>query len=155
VQAKDAMRRSVRSVAQFARDSTAQLAVFGMLLVVVLAALLWLRPRSLPGSHADAAAALRIFSRPVSAAFLVALLLMQVVGARPTVEVRRLIALLAAFPILRLLPGALFGRLRMVMVALTAAYVLSGVVELPAGLTLLERLVLLGEALLGIIVLWQ
>ena len=154
-QARQAVRYSARSVAQFARDSTVQLAIFGMLLLVVLAALLWLRRRVLPSSDTNAAAALQIFSRPVSAAFLVALLLMQLVGARPTLEVRRLIALLAAFPILRLLPGAVFGRPRMVMLALTAAYVLSGVVEMPGGLTLLERLVLLGEALLGIVVLWQ
>jgi potassium-dependent mechanosensitive channel len=155
VEAREALRHTGRSVVQFARASSVQLVVFGTLLLVVFAALLWLRRRVLPGSDVGAPPALQIFSRPMSAAFLVALLLMQLVAARPTVEVRRLIALLAAFPILRLLRGPGFGRTRMVMLGLTVVYVLSGVVEMPAGVTLLERLVLLGEALLGMVVLAQ
>jgi small-conductance mechanosensitive channel len=154
-QARQALRHNVGSIVQFARDSGIQLAVFGMLLLMVLAALLYLRTRVVVSSDDDAAAALRIFARPMSAAFLVALLLVPLVGARPTVEVRRLIALLAAFPILRLLPGTLFGRQRVVMLALTAAYILSQLVDMTAGWTLLERVVLLGEALLGIVVLSQ
>jgi small-conductance mechanosensitive channel len=98
---------------------------------------------------------MRIFSRPLAAAFLVALLLMQFLPGRPSVEVRRLVALLAAVPILRLLPGTLFGRQRLVMLALTAAYILSQIVDMTAGLTLLERLVLLADALLGMVVLYQ
>jgi small-conductance mechanosensitive channel len=154
-QARQAFLNTARSIVQFSRDSGVQLAVFGLLLLLMVAALLWLRTRVSLGSDADAAPALRIFSRPLSAAFLIALLLMALVATRPTVEVRRLIALLAALPILRLLPGTLFGRTRLVMLALTAAYVLSQVIDLTAGMTLLERLVLLGEALLGIVVLVQ
>src|SRR4029077_20329340 len=42
-QARQAFLDTARSIVQFARDSGVQLAVFGMLLLVILAALLWLR----------------------------------------------------------------------------------------------------------------
>lgn len=154
-QATQVWQQSARSIAQFVRESWAQLGVYGILLIVILATLLWLRARVPLGRDDATAASMRIFSRPLSAAFLVALLLIQFVPARPSVEVRRLVALLAAVPILRLLPGTLFGRKRLVMLALTAAYILSQIVDMTAGLTLLERLMLLAEALLGIVVLYQ
>jgi small-conductance mechanosensitive channel len=154
-QATQAWRESARSIAQFVRDSGAYLAVYGVRLLVILATLLWLRARVPLGRDDVTAAPMRIFSRPLSAAFLLALLPIQFVAARPPVEVRRLVALLAAVPILRLLPGTLFGRRRLVMLALTAAYILTQIVDMTAGFTLLERLVLLAEALLGMLVLHQ
>ena len=152
VQAAQAWRQSVRSITQFVRDSAAYLALFSLLVLGIVAALLRLRARIPVPREERTTAPMLIFSRPLSAAVFVALLLIQLVGARPSVEVRRLVALLAAIPILRLISGTRLGRRRLVMLALTAAYVLSQLVDMTAGLSLLERLVLVGEALLGIVV---
>ena len=155
VQAAQAWRQSVHSIAQFVRESAAPLALYGVLVLAIAAALLWLRARVPVRGEERTAAPMLIFSRPLSAAVFVGLLLIQFVGTRPSVEVRRLVALLAAIPILRLLSGTLLRRNRLVMLALIVAYVVSQLVDMTAGLSLLERLVLVGDALLGVVVFEQ
>ena len=152
-EATEAWRASARSIVQFVRGSAFAFIFDGALWLAVVAALLRLRARVPRRSDEIRAESIHTLSRPLSAAFLISLVVIQFFAATSSIQVRRLLGLIAAFPTLRLLPGPLFGRSRILMLSLTAACVLSQIGDVTTGWSVLERLVLVGEGLLGIVVL--
>jgi len=143
-----AWKQNVRTLLLFVNQAPQRLLAHGVMFLVIVVSLVWLRGRVPEAGEEATAESMRILARPGSAAFLIALALLPWFHPLAPVPFRRLGALLVTVPIFRLLPAGLSGPRRLGLLTLTVAYVLSQVGEMTVSFTLLERLLLIAQILL-------
>jgi small-conductance mechanosensitive channel len=121
---------------------------------VVLAWLIVLMRRRTSAWRAEdrsVAAAMHVLGRPIASALLVALILLPWVYRRTSVVIAELAALVVIVPMLRLLPGLVYGPMRRPLYGLTALYALSRLHTLVPPRLILDRLMLLVVAVLALL----
>ncbi|HTO70999.1 MAG TPA: mechanosensitive ion channel domain-containing protein [Myxococcota bacterium] len=146
-----AIQRRIELLEEFADLSLQRVRLEVFAFVFVLVALLAARGRVLASAKVQTDAALavptRIVERPISAAIVVAIITAVWTLSRAPGFLNELEALVLLIPVLRLLPVELYGALRPGLVALSALFVSSSLRGLLAPVPLVERMLLLGEAL--------
>ena len=150
-QMEESWRDAAQALERFAAEERTELAWHAVAFVLLLLACVLLRPRVARRAREDPelAMAARLFSRPVSAALLVALILTFWIHPRAPVTVHRLVLLLMAVPLLRLLPGAVDARLLPRIDALAGLYCFDRLVAFASPHSLLYRVLLLVVTLAG------
>jgi len=146
-----AVARRLDLLQEFTSLSVSRLELEGLLFTLVLGALVISRRRVLasPQVQTDPALAMptRIFDRPVSAAFVVAIawtswLLPRAPGVLSEAE-----ALLVLIPVMRLLPRELFGKLRPALIALALLFIAGSARGFFSAVPTVERFLILPEAI--------
>lgn len=108
------------------------------------------RTRNWPREDRNVAAAMHVLERPIASALLVGLMLTPSFYPNASVFIGELAALAVIVPLLRLLPGLVYGPMRRPLYALAALYTLSRLHTLVIPRSGLDRLLLLVVALLAL-----
>ncbi|MCK5407801.1 MAG: hypothetical protein KAJ37_10115, partial [Candidatus Krumholzibacteria bacterium] len=139
-------RQNIADLREFFSTRRSWLTVFGIFFLAGIAVIVALnrRLKRLQTGDLEGEVAARVLSRPVSSSLLVTLVLLMVSFPNSPKIVNEIASIVVIVPLLRLFPGRVFAKVRLLLIAVVALHLLSRFVDLLPTVSLMRRFFYLG-----------